>query len=177
MDMSAPDSPATLTLGVALPRTSCLTFTSPCCSFPVTATAGLGQTSVVFKVCFLTEEPLSSRKLFWGGSQYVRGQQQAGMSLRSWERAPELCLPTPPLPQPAPLHLAAWIALSFGLVLKTGGEQGLPHHDHRQPGLRVATPISSAAASSVDGRNRVHASPASRSFLGLGCLEWLLQEK
>lgn len=68
MEMSGQESPSTPTLGVALPRTSCLTFTSPSCSFPVTGTARLGQTSVVFKICFWTEEPLSSRKLFWGGS-------------------------------------------------------------------------------------------------------------
>ena len=67
MEMSGQESLSTQTLGVALPRTSCLTFTSPCCSFPVTGTAGLGQTSVVFKICFWTEET-SSRKLFWGGS-------------------------------------------------------------------------------------------------------------
>lgn len=52
---------------------SYLTFTSLCCSFPVTETAGLGQTSVVSKVCFLTEEPLPSRTFFWGGSPAYQG--------------------------------------------------------------------------------------------------------
>ena len=52
--LSGQQSPATLTLGVALPHTSRLTFTSPCCSFPVSGTAGWAQLQWFSKqVCFM----------------------------------------------------------------------------------------------------------------------------
>lgn len=164
----APEREGEVVLVVGVARPDQLShFRSSTLQLPVSGTAGLGQAPVVDKVCFLTEEPLSSRKLLRGGAPVDQGST-AGGHVTGRAGGGTLSLPSsgscsPPFLQPGNM---AWPALSSGL------------EDRRQPGREaqpstttsLGTPLSQALA---EMSNRPHALLGPRVILSLGCLAWL----
>lgn len=149
-----------LVVGVAHPD-QLSHFRSSTLQLPVSGTAGLGQAPVVDKVCFLTEEPLSSRKLLCGGAPVDQGSTAGGhvMGLS----LPSSSSRSPPFLQPGNM---VWPALSSGL-----GSRRQPGRE-AQPSTTTSlgTPLSQALA---EMSNRPHALLGPRVILSLGCLAWL----
>lgn len=85
VETSTHESPGTPGLCVTLPLTSCLTLISPSCSFPVSASAGLGQTSVVFQsLLYNRGNPFCMETLLGRKSSVSRVSSRQACHRQSW---------------------------------------------------------------------------------------------